>query len=113
MHLKTGIYLLNRVAISSDLFAGDVVCYRSENTDNTQLTSINDIYKPALSLQVFDDNDNEIQDTINCQTHRSQQIQTEPLKSLPCSDCFTNEDSLHPAVAAGSCGHRISKCVFH
>ena len=95
---KTDIYPLNRAAISSDLLVGDEVCHRSENADNTQLTCINDIYKPTLSLH---DNDNEIQDTINCETHRSQQTQTEPLKSLPCSICFTNEVSLHPAVAAG------------
>ena len=39
---KTGIYPLNRVAILSNLLASDEVCHRSENTDNTQRTSIND-----------------------------------------------------------------------
>ena len=35
------------------------------------------------------------------QEQRSQETQTEPLKSLPCSNCFSNDVLLHPAVAAG------------
>ena len=49
-----------------------------------------------LSMEVFDDSGN----SLDIKTS-SKEVQTEPIESLPCSVCYTNDVRLHPAVSSG------------
>ena len=94
---KTGIYPHSRNAIAADVLVGDDNCTASTSSTSNE----------ALSMRVWDENDNEVNsegpsDSAPMTAQRTEiGIQTDNVTSLPCSECVAQEVSLHPAVAAG------------
>ena len=74
---------------------------KTSTISNTQYSDFDNVARPSSALQVYDENDNEIEGVIDINVNNSKFTQTDPIKSLPCSECFNNEVTLHPAVAAG------------
>ena len=102
----TGIYPLDRSKISPDKLIGDREIPTNSAQYPTDTTPIDSstiaVAHPTGSvvLGVYDDNDEDISHTPTA-TMRCATTQTDPIKSLPCSECIENEVSLHPAVAEG------------
>ena len=100
----TGIYPLDRTKISQDMMIGD----REPSTQQSPPDSAgNDSTSVALPqttgsivMDVYDENNNDIS-RINTDTKVCATTQTDPIRSLPCSNCIENDVALHPAVAEG------------
>ena len=91
---KTGIYPVNREAITRDLLVGD----QPKIANAPQ----KDIETPLL-MEAYDENDREINSVCVPMDvfHADKEVQTDPPSHLPCSECTQNDVALHPAVAAG------------
>ena len=97
----TGIYPVNRNAIRNDLLVGDSprvpLVQASEGSGNT----VGDL---QMEVEAFDMDNNPIQSQLEIQRANGMEeiaVQTDPIMSLPCSECITNEVALHPAVSSG------------
>ena len=98
---KTGIFPLNRRAIADDLLVGSVSDISNNEVPSTSQTNVDDTQGESLSLMmdVCEGTDSETPD--NSTTFEEKEIQTDAIKSLPCSVCISTDVTLHPAVAAG------------
>ena len=90
------------MAIDSSLLVGDDVepPQPPPSTPISESTP-SDIKEQKLDLRVYDEADEDITINENHVSSVDNSIQTEPLTSLPCSNCVVNDVRLHPAVAAG------------
>lgn len=99
----TGIYPLDRSAISDELLVGTnpvptTGTVRSKVTSVVPETSLPSM---GLTLQVFDENNDEpISDRPS--KYSEKQIQTDNITTLPCEICIKNDVRVHPAVASGA-----------
>ena len=97
----SGIYPLDIQAIDSSLLVGDdhspaPVATTSENLDPIEIPSTS---TTPLVMDVFDAEGNVVSQSIK-EKPISQGSQTDPVQSLPCSECCAKEVAVHPAVAA-------------
>ena len=99
----TGIYPLNRRAITDDLLVGtDPVPMETESQPSaTPVVPETSMPNLMLSLQVFDEN-NESLESDTRSRYVEKEIQTDKLTSLPCEICIRNDVRVHPAVASGA-----------
>ena len=98
---ETGICPLDRAAISDDLLVGTPAeIIEKETPKTTPIVSPTSHPNMPLAMEVFEgDSDTPLGDLPS--TSCEKEVQTDAIKSLPCSECIQNDVSLHPAVAAG------------
>ena len=101
----TGIFPLDRCKITQDKLIGErqpSVSPNAESPSDSTTTDSTGVAQTTGSvlMDVFDENGEDIAQ-ISAVTKRSTTSQTDPIKSLPCSNCIENEVSLHPAVTEG------------
>ena len=95
---KTGIFPLNRGAITSDLLVGDLPAASSSSTIRTHAP----VVVPSLEMIVEEESDENIENITTRSNTVSHETQTDPIKSLPCSQCIVNDITIHPAVSCGA-----------
>ena len=69
---------------------------KTSDISNTQYSYFDNVARLSLALQVYDENDNEIGGVFDININNSKFTQTDPIKSLLCSECINNEVTLHP-----------------
>ena len=105
---KTGLVPLNLQAITPDLLIGDGPIEAPVATTTEAITHV-PVAMP-LSMQVFDENEHELQS--KDQTYHDKGMQTENIKTMPCSICISQDVSVHPAVAAGVVGLDVASAFI-
>ena len=103
---KTGIYPVNRAAITPDLLVGDdpVIPIRHEPIHN----------HPGLLMEAYDEDDNRIDRPSTSGSDGQEPLSQAPVSgdTLVCSNCQENDVSLHPAVAAGAVSLELAKAFI-
>ena len=80
---KTGIYPFSQQTITEDLLVGDQTKHvKTSNISNTQYSHFDNVARPSLVLQVYNENDNKIGGVIDININNSKFTQTDPIKSL-------------------------------
>ena len=97
---ETGICPLDRAAISDDLLVGSSTEIIGETPRVTPIVPSTSVPNMPLAMDVFEE-DSDIPLSALASTSCEKEIQTDAIKSLPCSICIQNDVSLHPAVTAG------------
>ena len=93
---ETGVYPFDRSVIDDSLLVGDAPIQESSNTVTTD-TSTNSLHhysqvrNNALCMDVYDENDNPVPESI--EHRRSVGVQTQPVENAPCSVCIFNDAS--------------------
>ena len=78
---KTGIYPFRQQAITKDFLERDQTKHvKTSHISNTQYSHFDNVARPSLALQVYDENDNEIGGVIDINTNNSKFTQTDPIK---------------------------------
>ena len=103
---KTGIYPIDRGAITPDLLIGDTPQSKRESANDTDGTS--------LIMEVCDESSDIEQAGSNQRATSSAtvEVQTDPPACLPCPECVQNDVNLHPAVAAGVVSLDLAKVLI-
>ena len=102
----TGLCPLDSSAISKALLVSpqdmqESQANHAESQANHAESAANHVTS-GLSLQVFDDNGNNLDPEVISDNMNCAQTQTNPIESLPCSVCIANDVRLHPAVSSGA-----------
>lgn len=93
---KTGIFPWNRKAISDSVLVGDTpTCEQLSSEAECRIISYDCVKKPTFHLEVYDESGIVVESVA---TTVSTSAQTDPVASLPCSNCVKADVSLHPMV---------------
>ena len=104
----TGLCPLDSSAISGSLLSDrqDVaeshINHAEDHTNHTVTRFEDAMQTDGLSLQVFDDAGQSLDPESIAEKVGSKETQTDPIESLPCSICITNDVRVHPAVTSGA-----------
>ena len=97
---KTGICPLSAEAISKDTLVGNTQTATVADESERQRDAMDATTSLEMDVESVEENNNSFEVNLS-ENFKTAGVQTDPIKSLPCSVCIRNDVSLHPAVQAG------------
>ena len=97
----TGICPLSFDAIPKGALVSDKQTANNDETNNNETSDTTTSTSLDMAVDCVETDNNTSFDIQLSDTYANASVQTDPIKSLPCSVCFRNDVSLHPAVQSG------------